>query len=260
MRLKDKVAIVTGSSRGLGKAVAIDFAKEGASVVVAARTEQEEKLPGTIYATAEEIRALGGKALPMKCNVAEEESVEEMARKTLDEFGKIDILVNNAATGWYLPVSETPTRRFDIVCAVNFRGPFLCMKAVLPKMMEQKSGSIINISSPGAEELYSQVVREGRRRPTGFLYGATKAALERMTKAVAIEASEYNIVVNVLKPSALTFSEGGLLVNPGADPSTWRSPNLFFTPAVLFLATQTSQGLTGGVFKDEELCYQYHLA
>jgi len=139
MKLKNKVAIVTGSSRGIGKAIAIDFAKEGAAVVVAARTETEQKkLPGTIYGVADEIRALGGVALPVKCNVAEEQSVEEMFKKTLVEFGRIDILVNNAAIGYYVPFMETPVRQFDLVLRINLRAPFLCMKAVLPRMMEQK--------------------------------------------------------------------------------------------------------------------------
>lgn len=262
MKLKDKVAIITGSSRGIGKAIAIDFAKEGASVVIAARTETEqEKLPGTIYATADEIQALGGTALPVRCNVADEQSVDEMVNKTLDKFGKIDILVNNAALGYYVPLMDVPIRHFDLVCRVNLRGPFLCMKAVLPKMIEKKSGNILNITSTAADHLYSLLVREGgQRRPSGLIYGATKAALNRLTSGLAIEVAEYNIAVNALAPSVPTYSEGVAMWNPDVDRSLFRSPHQFMTKAAIFLATQDSKGATGGVFLDEELCKQYNLA
>lgn len=261
MKLKNKVAIITGSSRGIGKAIAVDFAKEGATVVVAARTETEqEKLPGTIYGVADEIRALGGVALPVKCNVAEEQSIEEMVGKTLNEFGRIDILVNNAAVGYYVPFMETPVRHFDLVFRVNLRGPFLCMKAVLPRMVEQKSGSIINITSTAATELYSLIVREGgRRRPSGLIYGATKAALNRLTRGLAIEVAEHNIAVNALAPGAPTYSEGLAMWNRDVSPSLFRSPHEFMTKAAIFLATQDSKGITSGVFLDEELCQKYNL-
>jgi citronellol/citronellal dehydrogenase len=260
MKLKDKVAIVTGSSRGIGKAIAIDFAKEGAAVVIAARTETEqEKLPGTIYTTADEIRAFGGMTLPVRCDVADEQSVEEMVKKTLDEFGKINILVNNAAIGYYRSFMETPIRHLDLAFRVNLRGPFLCIKSILPEMIKQKSGSIINISSSAADEIYSRIKRpEEPRRRTGIIYGATKAALDRLTCGLAAEVVEYNIAVNALKPSAPTYSEGLAMWNPDAV-GLFRSPHEFMTKAAIFLATQDSKGLTGGVFFDEELGKQYLL-
>lgn len=261
MKLKDKVAIITGSSRGIGKAIAIDFAKEGAIVVIAARTETEqEKLPGTIYATAEEIRASGGIALPVKCNVADEQSVEEMVNKTLDEFGKIDILVNNAAVGYYHPFLEMPIRHFDLVFRVNLRGPFLCIKSVLPKMITQKNGSIINITSSAADEIYSRIARTGEpQRIVGMIYGAAKAALDRLTRGLAAEVAEHNIAVNALKPSAPTYSEGLAMWQPDVV-DLFRSPHQFMTKAAIFLATQDSKGLTGGIFFDEELCKQHNLS
>jgi len=108
VKLEGKVAIVTGSSRGIGKAIAQGFAREGASVVVAARTVVEnEQLPGTIYKTAEEIKALGGQAIPIKCDITSDQSVNEMVKRTLDEFGHIDILINNAAVSYPNPVIDT---------------------------------------------------------------------------------------------------------------------------------------------------------
>lgn len=127
MKLKGKVAIVTGASRGLGKAIALGFAKEGASVVIAARSEVEnEKFGGSIYKTAEEIKALGQPALPLKCDVTDETSVNEMVQKAKKEFGGIDILVNNAGVTFYAPVAETPLKRWELVLRVNIVGAFLC--------------------------------------------------------------------------------------------------------------------------------------
>ena len=173
MKLKGKVAIVTGASRGIGKAIAIGFAKEGADVVVAARTELEnEKLSGTIHKTVEEIKVFGRRALPIRCDVTDENSVNEMVKKTIAEFGRIDILVNNAGVAFYYPVVETPLRRWEIVLRVNLTGAFLCSKAVLSKMTEQRSGSIINISSLVANEW------DGGTVCTGLAYAGGKAGLD----------------------------------------------------------------------------------
>ena len=261
MKLKDKIAIVTGASRGIGKAIAIDFAKEGAIVVVAARTEKEqEKLPGTIYTTAQEIETLGGKALPLKCNVGDEQSVQEMVNHTLKQFGTIDILVNNAALGYYLPFQGILLRHIDLLFRINVRGPFICTQAVLPKMIEMKRGSIVNISSSAAEDVFSRVVsKDEERRPVGLLYGSTKAALNRFTRGLAVEVSKYNIAINAVAPMAPTYSEGLVMWNPKADATLFRSPHQYMTKAVIFLAKQDSQGVTGGVFYDEELCWQHNL-
>ena len=115
MKLRDKVAIVTGASRGLGKAIAIGFSKEGAKVVVAARTEADNKqLQGTIYQTAEEIKALGSEALAIRCDVTDEENVNLMVQRALEHFGRIDVLVNNAGIAFYYPILETPTQTLGI--------------------------------------------------------------------------------------------------------------------------------------------------
>lgn len=195
MELEGKVAIITGSSRGLGKAIALDFAREGAAVVVAARTEAEnEKLPGTIYKTAEEIEKIGRRALSVKCDVTNEQSIEDMVQKVLSEFGRIDILVNNAGTAFYYPVIDTPVKRWELVLKVNLTGVFLCSKAVLPHMIRQRSGSIINISSLAADE------KVGGKVSTGLAYAVTKAGLDRFTWGLAGEVGRFNIAVNCLKP------------------------------------------------------------
>ena len=202
MRLENKVAIVTGSRRGIGKAIALALAREGAIVVVAARTELEEGgLPGTIHKTAEEIRALGRKALAMKVNVSSEEDVEELMRRTIEEFGRIDILVNNAGVNRPASLMDMPIKHLDLILAVNLRALFLCTKAALPKMIQQGGGSIINLSSLAAREI-------SRESKTGLAYDVTKAGIERFTWGLAEELRRYNIAVNALVPAILLLRDG----------------------------------------------------
>jgi NAD(P)-dependent dehydrogenase (short-subunit alcohol dehydrogenase family) len=241
MKLKGKVAIVTGASRGIGKAIAVTLAEEGADVVVAARSEVEEGLlPGTIYKTADQISVLGRRALAIKTDVTKEEEVAEMVRRTLQEFGPIDILVNNAGVNAPGCVLDISIKRWDLVIAVNLRGTFLCTKAVLPIMVERRAGSIINLSSPVA------------RIPVfDIAYGVAKAAIERFTIGLAEELREYNIAVNALCPSA-TDTEGMRLWFVEADRSGWQKPEMWGKYAA-FLASQDANTLNGKVLTAEEL-------
>ncbi|MBE9501206.1 MAG: SDR family oxidoreductase [Dehalococcoidia bacterium] len=242
MKLEGKVAIVTGASRGIGKAIALALATEGADVVIAARTEEEKgPLPGTIHKTADEIRALGRRALAIKTDIAKEEEVEAMVRRTIDEFGGIDILVNNAGIDIPGTLVEVSIKRWDLIMAVNLRGAFLCTKAVLPKMMEQKRGSIINLSSI----LGTRVIE------SGVPYGVTKAAIERFTSGLAKEVKEYNIAVNALCPG-YTDTEGVRLWYFNVDRSLWQKPEMWGRYAV-FLACQDASSLTGRILTAEEL-------
>jgi citronellol/citronellal dehydrogenase len=253
MKLDGKVAIVTGASRGIGKAIAIGFAKEGAKVVVAARTETDsEKLPGTIYKTADEIQALGSSALPIKCDVTSEQSVNDMVQKAMGEFGRVDILVSNAGVAFYYPVIETPLKRWELVLGVNLTGAFLCSKAVLPKMIEQKSGSIINISSRAVDERVLGTVH------TGVAYAVAKAGLERFTLGLATEVGQYNIAVNAVKPAEVVDTEGMRFWQPDADKSEWHTPEKMVKCAI-FLAAQNAKGVTGVVATDEEFCIWHGL-
>jgi citronellol/citronellal dehydrogenase len=248
VNLQGKVAIVTGASRGLGKAIAIGFSQQGANVVIAARTEEARKgLPGTIYQTAEEIKALGLEALAVRCDVTDEESVNHMVQKTLGRFGHIDVLVNNAGIAFYAPILETPAKRWELVLKVNLVGAFLCSKAVLPHMIEQKSGSIINISSLAADE------RDEGTVPTGVAYAVSKAGLDRLTLGLATEVGKYNIAVNTVKPHRVVDTDGMRLWQPEADTSGWQSADMMVKAASL-LATQDSKGITGTVATDRELC------
>jgi len=242
MKLEKRVAIVTGASRGIGKAIAIALAREGASVVVAARTEQEGgPLPGTIHKTADEIRALGRRALAIKTDITREEDVAQLAKKTLLEFGAIDILVNNAGIDYPSRVLDIPIKRWDLVMAVNLRGTFLCTKAVLPTMVQRGGGSIINLSSLVGTRIVSSDV----------VYGVSKAAIERFTAGLAEELKGYNIAVNALCPS-FTDTEGLAFMMPGVDRSGCQKPEMWGRYAA-FLASKDASVLTGRALSAEEL-------
>jgi 3-oxoacyl-[acyl-carrier protein] reductase len=187
MLLKDKVAIVTGASRGIGKSIALLFSKEGAKISTIARTEHDLKK------LKDEIESTGGKCLIFKGDVSDENDVKNAVEKTIQEFGRIDILVNNAGFGIYKPVVELTTDEFDKMVAVNFRGVFLFTKYVLPYMMKQNSGVIINISSiAGTLGVKNMAV-----------YSATKWAVNGFTESIMHEVREYNIRVASLCPGSV---------------------------------------------------------
>lgn len=241
MRLADKVAIVTGSSRGIGKAIALAYAQEGARVVVVARSETPGRLPGTIYQTAEEIHALGGEALPIRCDVTDEEQVKSMVSQVMERYGRIDVLVNNAGVTLRTPILQTETRHWDLIMRVNLRGPFLCCKYVLPVMISQRRGSIINITSRAGE----------RAVPGGVHYAVSKAGLNMFTLGLAEEVREYNIAVNALDPG-LIKTEGAVLTRPKDFDWVGYEPPEAMGPAAVWLALQTAQTFTGRVVKRTE--------
>ena len=147
--LHRQAAVITGASRGIGRAIALGLAKAGFNVVVAAKsTESTEKLPGSIYTVAAEVEALGGEALPVRVDVRDADQIEAMAAQALERFGRIDLLVNNAGALHWAGVADTPPKRFDLVMGVNARAAFLCCRAVLPAMIRQGGGHIVNMSPP----------------------------------------------------------------------------------------------------------------
>ncbi|HET9199355.1 MAG TPA: SDR family NAD(P)-dependent oxidoreductase [Dehalococcoidia bacterium] len=204
MELKGQVAIVTGASRGVGKGIAMELGRAGADVVVAARSEQEPdpRLPGTIYSTAEEVRAeTGARVLPVRLDVSKDEEIEAMVEKTAAEFGRIDILVNNAGVMAPGPLLSTPIKRWDLLWRVNVRGPLVCAQAVLPAMIERKSGTIVFISSIAAE----------RPGAGNMSYSVTKQADRKVAEGLALEVKEHGIRVFSLSPEGLILSPGVMM-------------------------------------------------
>ena len=232
-----KVIIVTGSSRGIGKAIAKVCGSEGANIVIVGRTEQEGgRLPGTIHETVEEIKAAGGQAIAVRCDVTDEEQVQALAQSVLDTHGRIDAVVNNAGVQVNVGLLDLQTRHWDLTMRVNLRGVFLCCKYLIPPMIEQKSGSIINITSGAGETA----------RANGISYSVTKAGLNIMTRGLALEMAEHDIAVNALSPGGI-MTEGAVLVRPADfDWTGWDSPEVV-GPAVVWLSQQTSETFTGQV-------------
>ena len=243
MILKEKVAIVTGGSRGIGKAIALALASAGATVIVAARTvEGGGRLKGSIVETAGEIKAQGGRTLPIQTDVRNETDVANMVEKTLHETGRIDILVNNAATNMPCYFKDLTLKRWDLITDITLRSVAICSKAVLPSMMEQKYGHIINISSVAAITFNDPL--------TGLAYDVSKAGVNRFTWGLAEELKEYNIAVNALMPDN-TLTEGWALLNPNADKSEWQTPELWGNIAT-FVATRDPATFTGRILTADD--------
>lgn len=196
MRLKNKVAIITGAGRGIGKETALSLAKEGAKVVVSDITDD-------IHDVVKEIEKMGSQALAIKADVSNNKQTEELAKKTVKKFGRIDILVNNAGIFPFKNLVDMKEEDWDKVLDVNLKGVFNCTKAVLPTMIKQKYGKIINITSIAGIRL-------------GYVglshYCASKAGIEGFTKAAALELAQYGINVNTIAP--------GFIETPGTKETS----------------------------------------
>ena len=258
-KLDGKVAIVTGASRGIGQAIAELFAKEGAKVVCAARTVNEgdhQMLEGSLARTVQNIKDAGGEALAVQANVSEEDDCVRLIDETKAAFGPADILVNDAALNYYIPIVDYPVSRWVRSFAVNVHGPFMLSKYVLPDMMERRSGAIINISSGAA-------IGPGRgpydsKGTGGTMYGASKAALERMTQGLAQEVYEYGITVACYSPSQVVPTPGTIfhkLVTGPEDPRG-ESPEMMAQAALLF-ASEPPEKVTGRVAYDQAILKEF---
>ena len=247
--LANKVAVVTGSARGVGLGIALALAQEGCKIVVADRTEEAFTLPGTIYTSAKAIEDMGGTALAVRTDMRYEEQIIELKKQTLDAFGTVDIIVNNAGITYGAKVWEMATERWDLVMSVNVRGTFLMCKHFLPVLIEKRSGSIINISSPSGRGPH----------PNRSVYSASKAAVDYFTLSLAEEVREFNIAVNCLAPSGGIDTEGNRHLFP--DPSVWDQwePREHFALAVSWLAKQSADSYTGQLVYSRPLISKYGL-
>jgi citronellol/citronellal dehydrogenase len=239
--LQGRVAIVTGASRGIGRALALGLARAGCHVVLAAKsTTPTEKLPGSIYTVAEEVEALGGQALPVQVDVRDDGQIEAMAARALERFGRIDVLVNNAGALWWKPVTETPAKRFDLVMSVNARAAFLCSRAVLPAMIERRWGHVINMSPP----LDLAMV------PGRVAYAISKLGMTLLTFGLAEESRPHNIAVNSLWPVTIIESQASINHALGA-PAMWRKPDIL-VDCVLRIVQKEPASFTGQTLLDED--------
>jgi len=239
MRLKKQVAIVTGAGQGIGRAIALTLAREGATVVVNdIDLEKAEKV-------AEEIGAQGGQALPVQADVSKAKDVDILVKKTLDSYKRVDILVNNAGVAKMTRLLELTEAEWDRTMNINIKGQFLCSKAVIAQMIKQKRGKIVNIASLAAHI----------GAPGLAAYGASKGGVVQLTKALAVELGKYNIMVNAVSPG-LTMTElikSAVKDRPdfieGMDriPLRRAAEPEDIANAVLFLASSESDYITGQV-------------
>ena len=259
-KLDGKVAIITGASRGIGKTAAVRFAAEGAKVVCAARTLEEggHFLEGSLSTTVEEIRKAGGLAVAVEANVTSEESCANLVETARKEFGPVDVLVNNAALNYYVPIIDYGVKRWVTAFAVNVHGPFMLSQKVLPDMIERRRGAIVNVSSGAAIGPGRGPYTESGRG--GTMYGASKAALERFTQGLAEEVYQYGISVTAVSPSQVVPTPGTLhhkLVS-GMDDPRGEHPDVM-ARAILLLATEPVEKISGRVTYSQQILKEYGL-
>jgi citronellol/citronellal dehydrogenase len=230
MDLQDKVAIVTGASRGVGAATAIALAEAGARVACAARATDETPLPlpGTIDDTVRRITEAGGDALAVPTNLAHEADVDAMVASTISHYGRVDILVNNAAITFPGDI-DLPLKRHDLVFAVNLRAPLVAAQAVIPSMREHGEGAIVNVSSAAALNYI----------PGLMAYGMSKLALEHFTVSLAAQLEPFGIAVNTFRIDVPVASEGFVANLPDADHSNWE-PTEVAAEGILWMLRQPS--------------------
>lgn len=242
MQLKDKIAIVTGARRGMGRTHALALAKEGAKVVVSDISLED------CQKVVDEIKGVGGRAMAIKCDVSKKNEVEEMVKQTLNEFGKIDILVNNAGILQFKPFLELTEQDWDKTLAVNLKGYFLCAQACAKEMIKQKSGAIVNIASIAMGQVgigYSAIAH----------YCASKGGIAALTEALALELAPHKIRVNAIAPGAIDtpMAEATKKDPKVLEASLARIPmHRMGNPeevsnAVVFLASDKSSYMTGSV-------------
>lgn len=258
-RLDGKVVIVTGASRGIGAEIARVFAAEGGRVVCAARTLREgaHPLEGSLETTVASIRAAGGEATPVAANISEPAECEKVVRAAHEAYGPVDVLVNNAALTYFIPVKDYPLNKWLRSWAVNFHAPFILSQLVLRDMIERRSGSIVNISSGAAigpgRGPYPNAMAGG-----GTCYGAEKAALERFTQGLASEVYQFGVSVTCVSPSQVVPTPGTVfhrLVRSLDDPRG--EPPEYLAKAALLLATEPIDKVTGRVTYSQLILKEY---
>src|SRR6202163_2964264 len=238
--LDGRVALVPGSSRGIGCAMALRLAREGAAVVITGKSESgTEKLPGSIHTVAAEGEADGGSALAVRVDVRHEHEVKAMVDATVERFGRLDILINNAGALWWQPILQTPPKRYDLMWEINVRAAYLCAYYALPHMVRNHWGHVINCSPPISTQ----------PSPGHVAYMTTKMGMTRLAIGIAAEHAGDGIASNSLWP--VTIIESLASINWGlGDRSQWRSPEILCDAMMEILRSEPAS-LTGQQILDE---------
>ena len=243
MSLNDRVVFITGASRGIGRTLALACAKAGAHVAIAAKTDVADnpKLPGTIHDVAREVEALGRKALPIKLDVRDDAACEAAVQKTIETFGRIDVLVNNAGALWWADVSDTPVKKFDLIMGINVRASFVLAHAVLPHMLERRWGHIV-MMSPAVDG--TAVAGHGA-------YSVSKFGMTMIAQAIAEECADANVTAHALWPATAVESYATMNFGLGG-PEIWRKSDII-ADATLALITKEPSARAGQAWLDEEV-------
>jgi len=242
--LQGKTLFITGASRGIGKAIALRAARDGANVIIAAKTtEPDPRLPGTIYSAAEEIRAAGGNALPLQVDIREEDQVVAAIEKGVAEFGGIDILVNNASAISLTNTQNTSMKRYDLMMDINVRGTFACAKHCIPHLQQASNPHILTLSPP--------IDMNPKWFARHAAYTTSKYAMSMIVHGLAAEHAEDGIGVNALWPRTIIATAALNVALPGGA-QYGRTPEIMADAAHLIL-TRDSRATNGNFFIDEQV-------
>jgi citronellol/citronellal dehydrogenase len=259
-KLDGKTVIVTGASRGIGKAIAEVFAAEGGRIVCAARTlhDGEHPLEGSLETTIAGIKKAGGEASAVAADVSDHEECVKLFEETHKLYGPVDVLVNNAALTYFIPIKDYPISRWHRSFSVNFHAPFYLSQLALQDMLPRKSGSIVNISSGSAIGPGRGPYPEAARNGGGTLYGAEKAALERFTQGLAAEVYHDGVSVTCVSPSQVVPTPGTVFHHlvTGMDDPRGEPPEMM-AKAALLLATEPKEKVAGRVTYSQEILQEF---
>lgn len=248
MSLQGKRIFVTGGSRGIGLAIALRAARDGASIAIAAKTaEPNPKLPGTIYTAAEEIKAAGGTALPIQCDLRDESQIAAAVQQAADSMGGIDIVINNASAINLTRTEETPAKRFDLMFDVNVRGTFLTSQAAIPHLRE----SAENGRNPHILTLSPPLSMKAKWFKNHVAYTMAKYGMSMCVLGMAEEFKRDGIAVNALWPRT-AIDTAALQMIPGVDTAACRTPEILADSAYIIL-NRNSKECSGNFFVDDEV-------
>lgn len=242
--LAGKTLFITGASRGIGRAIALAAARQGANIAIAAKSAvPNPKLPGTIHSVAEEVRAAGGQALPLRCDIRDEDEVNAAIAATVDAFGGLDALINNASAIWLAGLEGTPMKRFDLMQQVNARGSYLCAKAALPALRQSANPHVLSLAPPPS--------LDPRWWGPHTAYTLAKMGMSFVTLGLAAELGAEGIAVNALWPKTIIATDA-LNMIPGIDPARCRRPEIVADAACHVLLRDARQ-TSGQFFLDEDV-------
>jgi citronellol/citronellal dehydrogenase len=242
--LRGKTLFITGASRGIGLAIAVRAARDGANVVIAAKSDvPNPKLPGTIHTAAEAVRAAGGEALAIQCDIREEDQVHAAVAQAVERFGGLDVLVNNASAIWLRGALDTPMKRFDLMQQVNARGSFLCAQACLPHLLQAANPHILTLAPPPSLDPRWWGPHTG--------YTLAKMGMSFVTLGLAAEFGPRGVAVNALWPRTVIATDAINMI-PGVETARCRKPDIVADAAHAVLSRE-ARGFAGNFLIDEDV-------